>query len=42
MYKGVFQGIGVILKNEGPKGLFRGIGAAVSGYTFYVLLTDRY
>ena len=29
MYRGVFHGVSVILKNEGPKGLFRGIGAAV-------------
>ena len=29
MYKGVFHGVSVILKNEGPKGLFRGIGSAV-------------
>lgn len=29
LYKGVFHGVSVILKNEGPKGLFRGIGAAV-------------
>lgn len=28
-YKGVFHGVSVILKNEGPRGLFRGIGAAV-------------
>jgi solute carrier family 25 protein 34/35 len=28
-YKGVFHGIKVILQNEGPKGLFRGIGSAV-------------
>ncbi|KAI9790739.1 MAG: Mitochondrial oxaloacetate carrier protein [Peltula sp. TS41687] len=28
LYKGVFQGVGVILKNEGVKGLFRGIGCA--------------
>ncbi|KAA6408606.1 MAG: Mitochondrial oxaloacetate transport [Lasallia pustulata] len=27
-YKGVFHGVSVILKNEGPRGLFRGIGAA--------------
>ena len=30
LYKGVAHGVSVILKNEGPKGLFRGIGAAVS------------
>lgn len=29
MYKGVFHGVNVIMKNEGAKGLFRGIGAAV-------------
>jgi solute carrier family 25 protein 34/35 len=29
MYRGVFHGIKVILQNEGPKGLFRGIGSAV-------------
>jgi hypothetical protein len=28
-YRGVFHGIKVILQNEGPKGLFRGIGCAV-------------
>ncbi|KAI9788281.1 MAG: Mitochondrial oxaloacetate carrier protein [Candelina submexicana] len=28
MYRGVFHGVGVILKNEGARGLFRGIGAA--------------
>ncbi len=30
MYRGVFHGVSVILKNEGPRGLFRGIGAAVN------------
>lgn len=30
LYKGVFHGVKVILQNEGPKGFFRGIGAAVS------------
>lgn len=30
-YRGVLHGIKVILQNEGPKGLFRGIGSAVSG-----------
>lgn len=35
IYKGVFHGINVILKNEGPKGLFRGIGAA---YVYQLLL----
>lgn len=29
LYKGVFHGVTVILKNEGPRGLFRGIGGAV-------------
>ena len=29
LYKGVFHGVSVIVKNEGAKGLFRGIGAAV-------------
>lgn len=29
LYRGVFHGASVILKNEGPKGLYRGIGAAV-------------
>ncbi|KAI9827782.1 MAG: Mitochondrial oxaloacetate carrier protein [Thelocarpon impressellum] len=28
LYKGVLQGVGVILKNEGVTGLFRGIGSA--------------
>lgn len=28
-YKGVLHGVKVILQNEGPKGLFRGIGSAV-------------
>lgn len=32
LYRGVFHGVSTILKNEGPKGLFRGIGAAV-GHT---------
>ncbi|KAL8738984.1 MAG: hypothetical protein Q9190_007907, partial [Brigantiaea leucoxantha] len=30
LYRGVLHGVSVIFKNEGPKGLFRGIGAAVS------------
>lgn len=30
MYKGVMHGISVILKNEGPKGLLRGLSCAVS------------
>lgn len=29
LYKGVFHGVGVILKNEGPKGLLRGLNCAV-------------
>lgn len=29
LYRGVFHGVKVIFQNEGPKGLFRGIGAAV-------------
>jgi solute carrier family 25 protein 34/35 len=28
LYKGVFHGVGVILKNEGPKGLLRGLNCA--------------
>lgn len=28
-YRGVLHGIKVILQNEGPRGLFRGIGTAV-------------
>lgn len=28
-YRGVLHGIKVILQNEGPRGLFRGIGSAV-------------
>ncbi|KAJ5496729.1 hypothetical protein N7463_008716 [Penicillium fimorum] len=35
MYKGPLHGIKVILQNEGPKGLFRGIGSA---YIYQVLL----
>lgn len=31
-YKGVFHGVKVILQNEGPRGLFRGIGCAVCIY----------
>ena len=30
LYRGAFHGVGVILRNEGPKGLYRGIGAAVT------------
>jgi solute carrier family 25 protein 34/35 len=29
-YKGPVHGVKVILQNEGPRGLFRGIGSAVS------------
>ncbi|KAL2048245.1 hypothetical protein N7G274_000156 [Stereocaulon virgatum] len=35
LYRGVFHGVGVILRNEGPKGLFRGIGAA---YIYQMIL----
>lgn len=28
-YRGVLHGVKVILQNEGPRGLFRGIGSAV-------------
>ncbi|KAL2046731.1 hypothetical protein ABVK25_011561 [Lepraria finkii] len=35
LYRGVFHGVSVILKNEGPKGLFRGIGAA---YVYQMIL----
>ncbi|KAH7552051.1 hypothetical protein BM1_08913 [Bipolaris maydis] len=28
LYRGVFHGVGVILKNEGPRGLLRGLGCA--------------
>ncbi|KAJ5893467.1 hypothetical protein N7495_005158 [Penicillium taxi] len=34
-YKGVLHGIKVILQNEGPRGLFRGIGSA---YCYQILL----
>ncbi|KAL1954169.1 hypothetical protein VTO42DRAFT_1577 [Malbranchea cinnamomea] len=34
-YKGVFHGVKVILQNEGPRGLFRGLGSA---YVYQVLL----
>ncbi|EEA26240.1 Mitochondrial oxaloacetate carrier protein [Talaromyces marneffei ATCC 18224] len=34
-YRGVLHGVKVILQNEGPKGLFRGIGSA---YVYQVLL----
>jgi solute carrier family 25 protein 34/35 len=29
LYKGVLHGVGTILKNEGARGLFRGLGSAV-------------
>lgn len=29
LYRGVLHGIGIIAKNEGARGLFRGIGSAV-------------
>jgi hypothetical protein len=29
LYKGVIHGVAVIAQKEGPRGLFRGIGAAV-------------
>ncbi|KAL8705691.1 MAG: hypothetical protein Q9201_001211 [Fulgogasparrea decipioides] len=35
LYRGVFHGVSVIFKNEGPKGLFRGIGAA---YVYQMVL----
>lgn len=35
LYRGVFHGVSVILKNEGPKGLYRGIGAA---YVYQMVL----
>ncbi|EXJ84471.1 solute carrier family 25, member 46 [Capronia epimyces CBS 606.96] len=34
-YKGVFHGVGVILRNEGLKGIYRGIGSA---YIYQILL----
>ncbi|KAL1980347.1 hypothetical protein VTN96DRAFT_4250 [Rasamsonia emersonii] len=34
-YRGVFHGIKVILQNEGPRGLFRGLGTA---YIYQILL----
>jgi len=30
VYTGVFQGVRVILKNEGPRGLMAGLGSAVN------------
>ncbi|MCJ1462676.1 Mitochondrial oxaloacetate carrier protein [Pseudocyphellaria aurata] len=35
LYKGVFHGVSVILRNEGPRGLFRGIGGA---YVYQMVL----
>ncbi|MCJ1371997.1 Mitochondrial oxaloacetate carrier protein [Loxospora ochrophaea] len=35
LYRGAFHGISVILKNEGPRGLYRGIGA---GYIYQMTL----
>lgn len=35
LYRGVLHGVGVILKNEGPNGLYRGIGAA---YVYQMIL----
>ncbi|KAL8770919.1 MAG: hypothetical protein Q9209_003570 [Squamulea sp. 1 TL-2023] len=35
LYRGVLHGVSVIAKNEGPKGLFRGIGAA---YVYQMVL----
>lgn len=35
-YNGVLHGVKVILQNEGPRGLFRGIGSAVCS------TSDRY
>lgn len=35
LYRGAFHGVGVIFKNEGPQGLFRGIGAA---YVYQMIL----
>lgn len=31
-YRGVFHGVKVILQNEGPRGLLRGLGSAVRFY----------
>lgn len=42
LYKGVFHGVKVILEKEGPRGLFRGIGAAVSqGYNLPTMAKNR-
>jgi solute carrier family 25 protein 34/35 len=35
LYRGVFHGMSVILKNEGPSGLYRGLGCA---YTYQLVL----
>lgn len=37
MYRGVFHGVGVILKNEGPRGLLRGLGCAVRNSRRHVI-----
>ena len=37
LYRGVLHGVGVILKNEGPRGLYRGIGAAVMLYVHCII-----
>jgi hypothetical protein len=37
-YKGVLHGVKVILQNEGPRGLFRGIGSAVCDVSIKVHL----
>lgn len=33
MYRGVLHGVATIVRNEGPKGLFRGLSCAVSRRT---------
>jgi solute carrier family 25 protein 34/35 len=40
LYKGVFHGVKVILQNEGPKGLFRGFGAAAS-HSWHITFAQR-
>lgn len=35
MYRGPFHGVSVIVRNEGPKGIYRGIGAA---YVYQMIL----
>lgn len=39
VYKGVFHGVNVILKNEGLRGLYRGVGSAVRIHLPEVLVT---